>query len=428
MNDPLGRAGEGAEPTRGQGASGTMVMAVVAGEPALDSPVHNAELGATALLDSEPAAARGASPTLHDLAPVEPPTGLPTTTAPLADQGADAPAHDAPRPTLVDVAAVSPAPPRRRGAVLVAAFVTVALALAGGSVALFWFVFRYTPTAHLHVPRNAAFVLRAELAELALFGPVRNELQRARSDEASAKRRAEIEAATGVSVTDLREALVATPDGVSWVVLLGGRIARGRVVTGLAKVLNQQEQGKFAITEGEPALLTGKGVVVGQADDGTIVVGSNESIVRAALEPSTEPVDGLRLPPNRALGFAVSSLGLEGAVGKALFVPGITVLRRVARADGDLSLGDKPTLEVRLHVASGEDPMAVGRDVESVLASARLMSMMMPDTGGARTALQQAKLKVEGRQVHIAAPWAPADIERAIELLRGPPPSPASSR
>jgi hypothetical protein len=100
------------------------------------------------------------------------------------------------------------------------------------SVAFYLFVWRYEPVARKHIPGNANLVMRFEFADIALFGPVREHfwplLFEPRDEPVKGKTRADrVKEATGVNLaTDVRELFIATADTTSWVLILGGKLAR----------------------------------------------------------------------------------------------------------------------------------------------------------------------------------------------------------
>src|SRR5262245_2221176 len=152
-------------------------------------------------------------------------------------------------PTLTDVA-VQPSPAPRRGCVVASIAAGLALALLVGVGLYLYFVFwRYEPTAQRHVPAQTTVALRIDPAELVLFKPFRTHLMplieggpEASSGAKPAKNRiVRLKEHTGVDLSmDVRELILATVDAQSWVLLIGGRIQRGRFVRGLESVLREE--------------------------------------------------------------------------------------------------------------------------------------------------------------------------------------------
>jgi hypothetical protein len=302
---------------------------------------------------------------------------------------------------------------RARGRAVVLAFATLAVLIVGGAVGLFWFVFRYVPVAHEHVPANANLVVRLELSELALFAPVKKQLLEAREDPAAKERAARLSKATGIAPTDLREAVIATVDGQAWLVLLGGRLSKGRFVDGMAEYF--ASEGRAGWTRKGPLLVGPTGIALGQADDGTLVIATNAALAEVAL-PAAQPAARLALPPRKAVTFVATREAFAGASGMSL-VPGLDALRRVARADGDLSLGDKPTFDVRLSPAPGESPAALAESLRALLVAARAV-LLFSDPAELSPIVAGAEVKVDGELVRIVAPWPLASIEAALSKAR----------
>src|SRR5689334_8132839 len=122
---------------------------------------------------------------------------------------------------------------RLRAIVIALSIVAVVLAVVAGAV-FYFFVWRYEPVARKHIPGNVSVAVRLEAADIALFAPVREHfwpLLEARGGSKGKTRADRIQEATGVNLTtDLRELVIASVDGASYVAVAGGRIKRGRFV------------------------------------------------------------------------------------------------------------------------------------------------------------------------------------------------------
>lgn len=379
-----------------------------------------------------PEPTRGGAATRVDDGYLRPPAPVPTTGASrtLVDEGVDG-GLDAGRATAPDVEpaalgevlgepgaeVVAGAAPKPRGRLVVIVFASLAVLIVGGAVGLFWFVFRYVPVAHEHVPANANFVLRLELSELALFAPVKKQLLEAREDPAAKERAARLSKATGIAPTDLREAVIATVDGKAWLLLIGGRLAKGRFVDGMAEYLAAEGQAGWA--RKGPLLVGPSGTALGQADDGTLVIATSAALAEVAL-PAAQPPARLALPPRKAVTFVITREAFAGA-SAATQVPGLDVLRRIARADGDLSLGDKPTFDVRISPAPGESAAALAESLRGLLTAVRL-ALLLSDPHDASAIVSGAEVKVEGELVRVVAPWPLASIEATLSKARAAKP------
>ncbi|MDI1477510.1 hypothetical protein [Polyangium sp. y55x31] len=363
--------------------------------------------------------------------PIEPvpptqrdPEALGAAPAPLPEAPAALPPEAPPEPPAEPRVEAPPPKPRGSRFVLVAvAAVFVVAAIAGLA---FWnFVLRYRPTARAHVPAGTNVAIRIEAADLVLFGPVREHLLKLALDEGSTpevaapsrpSRAARIHDQTGVRLpADLREVVVASMDGKSWVALLGGRIEQGRFVKGLAEVAREEGWTGFR-REGE--LLVGPSIVIAQADDGTILVGTDRSIVEAAL-PATEEGQKLGLPEKGAVTFAIARQAFEALSGASAITPRASVLGAVERATGTLALGNSPELVVRLEPAKAADAPKLEEGARALLSDLGLALLLVPDVAGEKEALRATTVKREGDVVVLRAPWPYEGLDRATSMLAG---------
>lgn len=329
----------------------------------------------------------------------------------MADTIPDAP----PPPTLRDPAPAGRPSPSRARRVAVALSIVVA-ALAVGAAAFYLFFWRYDAVARRHVPGNANLVVRLEVADVALFGPVRRHLLPLLLDhpERSGKKRGDrIREATGVDLaTDVREVLVASVDATSWVLIAGGRIKRGGFVDGLARLAQEEH---WSLRRQGDLLIGPGGVAVGQADDGTLVVGTDVSLMTAAL-PASDEARRLALPAAGAVTFAVTRQAWSGAAGLAA-VAHASVLGRIERASGRMTLGDAPEVSLTLEPAGGVQAAALAGELEDLVNELRLVTMLLPDLVGEKGALGAARITPSGDRVAITAPWPHEGIDRGCKRL-----------
>ncbi|UQA59613.1 hypothetical protein [Polyangium aurulentum] len=335
----------------------------------------------------------------------------------------------APEPAAEPAPAPPPKRPLSRASIVAIAVASVVVFVAIGAVGLWFFVLRYVPTARAHVPAGTNIAIRLEAADIVLFGPVRKHLvdtalgNEATADAPSTKKKsraARIEDRTGVRLpADVREILIASMDGKSWVALVGGRIERGKFVDGLAEVA--REEG-WAGYRKENGILVGPNMAIAQAEDGTIVVGTDRAIVQTAL-PATEEGQKLGLPEKGAVTFAIGKGAWEAiGSGKAL-VPGASSLPRIERATGSFKLGSAPELSMRLEPASAADRQALEDGLRALLAQMNLVMLLAPDTAGEKEAMRAAVVRGEGNAVVLQAPWPYEGIDRGCakiaSFLRG---------
>jgi hypothetical protein len=200
------------------------------------------------------------------------------------------------------------------------------------------------------------------------------------------------------------------------VAIAGGKIARGRFVKGLAAVAKEEAwPGGWHVAN---ELLVGPGgMAIGQADDGTILVGTSEAIVIAAL-PASEDFHRLALPEKGASTFAVTKEAWSGAAGAAV-VAHASVLRKIERASGHFTLSKSPELTMEIEPAEANPAPALAGEIEQLLAEMRIVSLLLPDTVGEKGALQAAKVTAKDGRVVVTAPWSYEALDQACARLAG---------
>jgi len=358
-----------------------------------------------------------------DAEPVPPTERDPAAHAPAPEPAPEPPPEPAPEPPP-EPAPPAPKPPATR---LVSLIVLSIMVLAGiTALSVWYFVLRYHPTARAHVPGGTNVAIRLEAADIVLFEPVREHLlplalegdTRAGVHGASkeASRADKLHDRTGVHLPmDVREIVIASMDGKSWVALFGGRIEPGRFVAGLAEVAKEEGWAGFH-REGE--LVMGPSIAVGQADDGTIIVGTDRSIVEAAL-PATEEGAALGLPEEGAVTFVVGKPAWEAASGMASVTPRASVLGTIERGTGALVLGASPELVLRLEATKAADVPALEEGTRGLLADLGLALLLVPDVAGEKDAVRGASVGREGGVVVVRAPWPREGLDRgAVRLAR----------
>lgn len=312
-----------------------------------------------------------------------------------------------------------PPPPKSRRSWLwiLIACVLAAIAVAGG--ALYFGVWRYQATARRHVPAGSNIMIRADANEILLFGPVRTHLWPLALTRSGDEKNARIDAIrqkTGVSIPlDLREVIVASLDASSWVVLIGGNIEPGRFVAGLAEVLT--EEGLTGWTLDGDILTHELGWTIAQADDGTIILGTNRDVTMAAL-PASEDAATAALSEPAALTFSITRTAYAGALGTLpLTLPGLDTLDKVAGLSGSLELTAEPTLRVVVE-PDRVDAATLASELSGLQRQLKLATLVIShDLFGAKHAIAGASVKAEGNAVTIVAPWSYAALDRATKQL-----------
>lgn len=307
-----------------------------------------------------------------------------------------------------------PVLPSRAGArtfVVWGAVLLSALLLSGAAAWAYFGLYRYEALARHHVPGNAQVVVRLELAELALYAPIREKLLPALEErlaqpaagQAGKSLRERVDDATGVDLgRDVREVVLATVEGREWVMIAAGKIPRGRFVAGLARVLEEEKvEGYQRVDE----LLVGPdGLAVGQSEDGALLVGTSVNVVRAAL-PIESGSPTLVLPEG-PLVVAMTRDAAEAGFGLPR--------DQVRLAQGSLSLGDAPSFGLSFDLVPGADPDPVARSFATSLAKARPLFAKDPE---ASAIFDGITVTPAPDAVRVTFPWTVAGLTKTCESL-----------
>ncbi|MCC6527003.1 MAG: hypothetical protein IT373_30430 [Polyangiaceae bacterium] len=314
-------------------------------------------------------------------------------------------------------------PPAKRSAWRPVFLALGLLALVAGGVGLYLYFFKWrdTWTAHLHVPENASVAFRADGKQLWLYAPFREqvvaavEAERGKEPDTAAKKLVRrIEAETGVDFSELRDVIVASVDAVSWVVIAAGKFPSSGVVEGFDRALAAEKITGYA-RDGN-TLSFGKGLTVAQADDGTLIVATTASLALAAL-PASEGVR-VPLPVKGAVSFLVNQRAWAGLL--ALIPPQIPLVgaaNAVEQASGTLTLGDAPRLEIEIEPKAAAQLESLKKDFDLAQAGLRLLLTFSGPLYGARDAIRNATIEVKGGKLVLAGPWPPEGLDEACKRL-----------
>lgn len=247
-------------------------------------------------------------------------------------------------------------------------------AIVAVAVGLYLRFVRYERIAGRHVPANAVVVLRLDVEQALLYEPFRKHLlpllggPSAPAPEGDA-RLARVERRVRLSRGDLREVVVARgPAAGDWTLSLGGVFQSGPGTADLGRALSEVDALWAPSPDGSAIVHGATGVAVARAPDGVVVLGASVPLLAAALAPKAPPPAGV--PGGRAGGFALgpamldelrSFLGASGPAGLAVR------LRDVRAASGEIHLGERITLSVRLEATPPAAPLDVGRALLAVL-------------------------------------------------------------
>lgn len=322
-----------------------------------------------------------------------------------------------------------PASPRR----------ALLIALASGGVllvavvAVYFAVFHYTPVALQHVPPGTTMAVRIDLVDVATYAPVRRHLlplvdepvegttpvAGARSDR--------LADAVGFSPSrDLREVVVCFLGSEdSFVVLVGGNIPKGKLVPGILKVAAAEGSSSFVDGGGIVKAKYG-GVFIGQAEDGTAVVATDEASLRAALAVTAEAA-ALGISSERSVAWAARAQ-LWADIEKssyATMLDSLKGLRALDAVNGYVLLGNAPRVESQVRVAPGHSPedakatlYRVFTDLRRVSELRRKLTGSAQDLAGEEQALAQSGIETKGPDVlRVSTPWPYDGLDRGAQNL-----------
>jgi hypothetical protein len=375
--------------------------------------------------------------------------------APSAVETTAAAEADDPNVPSIPVSSAS-AVPRRRGFGAMAIFGAVmgALALLGlGAAAIYFVYFHYKPVAVQHLPRRCVVAARVDLVDVAFFDPLMNKLIPA-IDEAtrpppppvptpagpSLKERLKVQANINVD-RDIREVAACafqdttipsgTKDallGYRAVIAVGGRFRSG-TVPGLFEAL-KPELAPYAPRldgAGEAAVIrltlpAGSStitVLIGQAEDGTLLIAPNDASLASAKEQRSEDeahaATGLKQQGSIELAAEHFVFGI--AFGMATPPTGFEAifksLGNVKDAHVAITLSKSPKVEVSLD----QKTEGAAKDTETALR--RLVEMgnhelsaIPKDWAGEHAALGSTRINREDTRVDVKLDFRYPDIDR----------------
>ncbi|MFO0587185.1 MAG: hypothetical protein U0441_06595 [Polyangiaceae bacterium] len=344
------------------------------------------------------------------------PAGQPSSADASESEPAEAgePQANEMRPTVTDAA-----PPGRARKWIAAVLAVIGVLAIAGVVIGYLFLVRYTPLARRHIPAASNVAIRVDARQIGTFAPVRKYLWPLLVDRPSQKAGKtfadRVSEDTGINPTlDIREMIVASMDSKSWVLLVGGNFKPGKFVPGMEKVF--QEEGIQGWHRNAEMLVGPTGIAMAQADDGTLVLGTEAEIVTASL-PASEEYKRMDLPETGALGFAMSKEAFEELSRETGAFDPSGAMRRIRHMKGTFTLGDDPQIDIDIEPKGGEKPETLGQDVESFLGKLRLGLVLFPDRFGEKTALSSAKVAVENEHVRVRGPWPLEGLDRGCEKL-----------
>lgn len=290
----------------------------------------------------------------------------------------------------------------------------LALAILGVFGGGYWLLVRYEPKAALHIPSYALGAVRVDVEQVVLYEPLRKHIFPVLDGGERGDRLARFKALSGVNLgMDLREIVVAVLPGGELSVAIGGLFP----ITGLVQALDQlsQADGSPQKCSLEGLSLRCAGVVLRQADDGTLIIATSAQTLDAAL-PQGDWARRNRLPTaplavvmNNADNPMLAGAGGRGLLGQVAWVTDVE--RFTALAD----LGDPLNVELAL---DGIGPDRVG-EVRAAVATLQAWAAFNPgaDVAGEREVLARLSVDVAAGRPVVRSTWSRADVDRAVRAL-----------
>ena len=337
-----------------------------------------------------------------------------------APEGETAPAPEAPAEDGAEPPVEVATPTKKPRAwiyFLVGGLIFIALA---GPLLGYFLVFRYQPTAVKHVPAGTNMAVRIDAKELYLYKPFRDDVLSVLNDAPGVKSRAgRLKTMTGIDLrSDVREIVIASPDGQRFVVLVGGffneaRFNRTDAVKGLQKFFEEEGMSGLSIKGG--VLVFPTGIEITQADDSTIIIANDDALLKASMQVSDEWTN-LGLAGTGAMSFTIQTSALDHMRASLSAFDDAVVLSHTDRITGSLKLGSSPELSMEL-VPRKVNPETLSKETETALADVKFLELLLPDVMGEHEALASAKTKPRAASVMVTASWPTAGLETGMKRL-----------
>jgi len=383
----------------------------------------------------QPSAAGGE----HPLGTTHPEHAKPAPTEPPPP-----PEEEAPDATAEEVyASVPPRAKKPRNWLYIGLGSIILLALTG-PLLFYFFVWRYTPTAPHHIPAGTTIAVRFDGKQLYLYEPFRTNVLGAFSGSEAASEKAKgradrLKKHTGIDLrSDVREVIVATMTLDSWVVLVGGNFDGGRsktkFVSSLKAFLDEEGVEGFFV---DGSVLSGSGLYITQAEDTTIIIANNHEILRAASEPS-DSWQTLGLSSSGALSFVVDRPVFDNASKSVVPVRDASSFQSLAlslvlssklkqhlseasahtqKVTGHLELGRKTAFHADILPTGGTTPEQLAGEWQALQADLETVSSLIPESGGLRKAMLEAKVKPGSDRVIVHAPIEKTSFDEGLVEL-----------
>jgi hypothetical protein len=373
----------------------------------------------------------------------------------------DAPADSTDAPRSSSVGAGEPVRKKSFGAGAVVGAIGAAVALlALGAAAVYFAYFHYRPVAVQHLPKKCYVAVRVDLVDWAWFKPLSDRIVPA-LEEASKPKPPVVAAAPGPSFKerlkanagidldrDVREFAMcwyedneARAPGAArdpWygkrpIVVLGGRMRPGSIPgifealrsEGIAVGFRLDGTGELAVIRTPPIGPLLPSFIIGQAEDGSVIIAPSDSSLAAAREqrPEEEARVATGLLGKGALEVVVEHF-LWGLTAKTVAPSGpidtemMEALGKVQTGHVGLSLGSAPRFELSLEGKSEADAKLVEGALRKLLeAGQKAVAGSAKDWAGEHAALSGARINRDDTKIDLRIDFRLADVDRGAGEL-----------
>jgi len=311
----------------------------------------------------------------------------------------------------------------------------------GGTISL---PAKISSKAHPHLPATCDVVARADAGALLDHEAVKkhvipalDELQASAGKDPSAKDAKdtkeveELLRLAGIDPkSDVKEVLLCMSEldgdqrNAKMTLVLGGEFRPDAVATAVERSAAKDDKIELITVDGRKAAkkTTGDLLIIGQAADGAIVVANDQAMFEAAVKESTAYQATYALPMSTEVAFVVSERFLQRArTNRNLqgnpFAKDITATTRVS---GFVALKGDPRGEVRATMAGEKEAAELAKGLEQlILPALKKQGARQKSQAGELEVLSAAKVRVEGKDVVVEAPWSAAGVDQAAQKLAG---------
>jgi len=348
------------------------------------------------------------------------------------------------------------------GAIVGAIGAAVAL-LAVGAAAVYFVYFHYRPVAVQHLPKKCYVAVRVDLVDWAWFKPLADRIIPALEEASKPKvpppvtgpappsLKERLKANAGIDLDrDVREIAMCVYEdketkpsatakdplfGKRPIFVVGGRMKQGSIPAIYESIRTEGIAVGFRLDgSGDSAVIRTPNIhpkiplsfVIGQAEDGSIIIAPSDASLAAAREQRTEEearnttsLEGkgaLELVFDHAV-WGLAAFGKPPATGP-IDQDMMDALAKVQASHFGLTLGSAPRINMRLEMKSEPDAKLVETQLRKLLeAGQKEVSGASKDWAGEHAALSGARISREDNNVDIRVDFKLADVDRGATTL-----------